>query len=77
MEIERDIQESQEVKIKETPPAKRFRSFDMPRVGVSNFRAGGDIGSSATPTPRIEISWWPRGVVFLQDQHLYLFNDLI
>ena len=67
LEVERDIQENQDTRAKESPPAKRFRYLSAPRMGSPGFRFGGSIGPSVSPAQRTMIGSWPRDAGSLQD----------
>ena len=55
LEVERDLQENQDVRTRELPSAKRFRYLSTPRMGSTNFRFGGGTGPSSTSTPRSRV----------------------
>jgi len=49
LEVERDIQENQDISVKELPSVKHPRYANIPRFGAFPFRPDGAVGSSLTP----------------------------
>ena len=52
LEVERDVQENQETRTGGLSLPKCFRYQEIPRIGVSSYKAGEDTGLTVAPISR-------------------------
>jgi len=60
MEIERDMQENQEMRTRELPYMKRPRYSNAPSFGAQSMRPDRSTGSSIMPTQGSKMNTWPK-----------------